>query len=453
MIILLKIAFRNIIANKKRSISIGIAIFFSSLIMLIADSVMNGGEVQTLRGYLNIQSGNVAIVWEDVKKVSNTEAARLLDLNTFDINKNSQNRPAIERLNGFLEKHQGEIKHFFSSIRRRASLQVGSMLDWVQIENLTRGNTDLLINTETFKMDKGVLLSGTDYGICISREIANDNKLNVGDTVSISATTAYGARNMLDFIVTGIYANSAGYYNRLGFISDKNAKELYDFDPGFFDIGRIYLKNPDDSSKFAKELDKYLLVESQILRAESSADASAFYTTFSSNMKFINNLFIIFLLVMIAVGLRATIKMNLFERMKEFGTIRAIGFSRLQNYSIIFLEILFMSLISMLFSIIVSGIFIAIFSYTGIYTGPTFSYTFGGEVFYPKMAAGDVIFTLIIMIIFSLFSTFSPGMKICFQKITDLLLKRQRKVSLTGIIAKNIFSITIQRFFIKGARI
>ena len=145
-------------------------------------------------------------------------------------------------------------------------------MDSITINSLTRKDKDLLIDTNTYKMEQGLLLSEKDYGICISKIRADYCNVDIGDTVIIEVTTPYGAKNIMDFIVAGIYKNGAGYNNSYGFISKKNAKELYDFDAGYFDIGRIYLKKPEDTYKFAKELDNFLLTGNDVLRAESSAD-------------------------------------------------------------------------------------------------------------------------------------------------------------------------------------
>ena len=53
------------------------------------------------------------------------------------------------------------------------------------------------------------------------------------------------------------------------------------------------------------------------------------------------NVFIFFLLGMIAIGLRATVRMNLFEHMREFSTLRAVGYSRFQCFPSSFLRFSF----------------------------------------------------------------------------------------------------------------
>ena len=453
MSILLKIASQNIMANRKRTVFIGLSIFFASFLLFILSSAINGAETQILKSYINLQSGNVAIVWKGLKEISNMEPGRLMDgENSFDIKEDSLNKQAITRLISYIEKHRDEIKYYFPTIRSYAKIFAKGDLDYINIYSISPENRDFLITSGTIQIEQGSLPPNDDYGICISRERADKYGIKLGDLVSIEVTSPHGAKNILDFVVTGIYANGAGYDNWYGYISYENAKVLYDFDEGYFDIGRIYLKNPGDFSKFAKELDMYLLEGSDVLRAESSAEASYFYTNNSRNFKILCNLLIMLLLIVIAIGLRATIKMNLFERMKEFGTLRAIGYSRIQNYAIIFFELLFLSLIFSVFAFVISSIIVIIFGNVGIYVGPgSMSYAFGGEYLYPEIRISDLILTIVIMVIFSIVSTFNPGMKICYQNITDLLHRKQQKIFLIGILFKKTFGFTPLKSSRRGA--
>jgi putative ABC transport system permease protein len=134
--------------------------------------------------------------------------------------------------------------------------------------------------------------------------------------------------------------------------------------------------------------------------------------------------------VVIAIGLRSTIRMNLYERMREFGTLRAIGYSRRQSYSIIFFEAFFLSLLSLAGAFVIAAILEMILGTKGIYLGPGPLSYFGGEYLYPQIQVADVILAIIVMVLFTLISTLSPGLQLCFQNITDIMAKRQKRVKI-----------------------
>ncbi|MDT8977364.1 FtsX-like permease family protein [Paenibacillus sp. chi10] len=437
---IIKIAFRNILAKKKRSILIGLAIWLSLFLLMTTDAIMNGAQKQVSKSYVNLQSGDVAVIWENTKKVKNSDPSRLLAIQAFEAEKKDQNQQAISRLETFVKDHSEEIQAYYPTIIRNAQMTKGNTVDTAKVFSLTPQYQDMLLASETVKMDQGVLLSDQPYSICISADKAKANHLKLGDKVTFEAITPDGTSKSLDFVITGIYSNMAIYDNKYSFMSYNNAKELFDFESGYFDVGRIFLKHPDQRGRFAETMDQYLTSESPILRAESSEMASSFFTNTSTMLKASFEVFVVFFLCVIALGIYSTIKMNLFGRMKEFGTIRAIGYSRFQSFLIIFFEFYFLSIIAMVAALIMVVVLVLIVGNTGIYLGSgAITTVIGGERIYPVLKVGDTILAFLIITLFTIISSGGPGLKLCYQNITDLMLKRQRKISLFSIFFRSIF--------------
>ncbi|HEY3366499.1 MAG TPA: FtsX-like permease family protein [Symbiobacteriaceae bacterium] len=437
-----RIAFRSVILQKKRSLVIGFAVMLSALLLLTSDSIMNGVEQQVLKGYLNLQAGHVAVVWKDMKEVNNMETGRFLQLlKSFRPEDDRANKKAIDRLQAFLAQRADQVGAFYPTVRRFVQFEVGEKTGQIMVYGLTEPGKQFLADSRTILLDTGEWQLDQRRTVVISREMADDNDLKIGDTIALEATPLNGTRRSVDFVVKGIYANGAGYDNMYGFVSQQDAAELLGYGSGYFDAARIYLKDESTAEAFAKELDEFLTAESPVLRAESYEQASAFYMTTPKNIKFFFNVFEVFLLCIIAIGLRSTIGINLFQRMREFGTIRALGFSKVQNYMLIMLELWVLSMISLLVALGIAGAFTAYFGRKGVYVGPgPVSYALGGESFYPQMKVLDIVLVLVIIMAFCIISTLGPGLRMVHQRITDMLLNRQRKISLTGLLLKNAFS-------------
>jgi len=129
--------------------------------------------------------------------------------------------------------------------------------------------------------------------------------------------------------------------------------------------------------------------------------------------------------------------MNLFERMKEFGTLRAIGYSRRQNFGIIFAEMFMLAVLSLLAALLASVIVVIVLSRTGIYVGNgALSYGIGGEWFWPAMRFNDILMAVCAITIFALFATLGPGLNMCYQEITDMILKNQQRMFLPARIIR-----------------
>lgn len=152
------------------------------------------------------------------------------------------------------------------------------------------------------------------------------------------------------------------------------------------------------------------------------------------------NIFLIFILVVIAAGLLSTVRMSLFTRMKEFGTLRAIGYSRTRSFGIIFAEMFLLAALALAAAFVCTVILQAILGQTGIYvgTGPV-SYGIGGERFWPQLRANDVVLAAVAITLFSFLATVGPGLKLCYHKITDLMLKQQPRFFLPGRIFREWF--------------
>lgn len=436
---ILKIAFRNIIKNKWRSLLIGFALLISTFFLLVSNASMNGIEDQVISGYVNFQSGHVAVMWSGMKEVSPTDPSRFMQkLVGYNPERDADNLEAQAKLDQFLADNKAQIDRAFPSIMRLARYSVGDKNDQIIIFGLTQEHADYLQESKTLNILNGNLPKTGNYEMCISEFVSQDTGLLPGDTVTIRVTSVNSEVREQEFQISGIYANGAGYDNFYAFMPDEEARLLTGVPQPLFDIHRVYLRDIAKAKQFAQELNEFL--ESPVLYAESYLEASPFYTNNSRSMRLMFNVFLFFILIIIGVGLLATIRMNLFERMKEFGTLRAIGYSRSQNFALIFAEMFILAALSLAVALIMAGILIAILGHTGIYVGSgPVSYGIGGERIWPEMRMNDIILAVAAIIVFALVATLGPGLGICYQEITDLVLKRQRRMFLPARIIKEWF--------------
>jgi hypothetical protein len=68
-----------------------------------------------------------------------------------------------------------------------------------------------------------------------------------------------------------------------------------------------------------------------LLRAEPQQEASTFFADLQRLQRSFYDAFVVFLLVVIGIGVRSLVRVSLFERIRELGTLRAIGFGRRQG--------------------------------------------------------------------------------------------------------------------------
>jgi putative ABC transport system permease protein len=437
--VLIKIALRNVIKNKRRSLLIGLAIFISCFILLVSNAVGNGTAEAILSEYYYQQAGDVVLLWENAMKIENDSPSRIY-ISAFDADKEKQNKVALARLHEFLSQHNSEIKDMYRVVRRPVVIELPRDMINANVYGMEDREWAFLRQKRLVNLEQGGFDPQARYTVIISQLVASSNGLKVGDWITLDATSAYGAQNSLDFKVTGIYKNGVPWNNDYIYMWDRDARVLYDFDPEDFDSMRIYLKDPSRSTEFAEQLDSYLTSGSNVLRALPGKTATVFFSQQADFFKSLYTFFVIFLLVIIAFGIRATVRLNLFERMREFGTLRAIGYNRTQNFFIIFCEIFLLAFFSLFSALICTVLLIFIVGQSGIYIGSgAISYLFGGDYLYPVLYTQDLLLALVVILALSLLAPLKPGLKLCFQKITDTLRKYQQRSPLTIIILKSVF--------------
>jgi ABC-type antimicrobial peptide transport system permease subunit len=135
--------------------------------------------------------------------------------------------------------------------------------------------------------------------------------------------------------------------------------------------------------------------------------------------------------------MRSTMRMVLFQRMKEFGTLRAIGFSRVQCLYLVITEVVILGLVSLAVAVVGVVVFVLGFSSSGIRVpeGPL-QYMFGGDHFYMRMALQDFILCVGLIAGLAFFSAFKPAGLLMYNRMTDILAGSQKRIFLTAAIIR-----------------
>jgi putative ABC transport system permease protein len=311
----------------------------------------------------------------------------------------------------------------------------------VNVYGLSADEWQFLEPRKTVTLEQGAFQATPDSSVIVSRLIADAGHLGVGDWITLEVTTAYGVKNSLDYRISGIYRNGVPWNNDYIYMSAPDARLLYDFDPEDFDSMRIYLKDPNTRGAFTRDLNAAIGPARGVLQALEGPEGSSFFIRQADFFKNIFTFFVIFLIAIIGFGIRATVRMNLFERMSEFGTLRAIGYNRTRIFFIIFCEIFLLALFALTCAFISATALLLPIVRTGIHIrSESASYLFGGEYLYPIFKLKDVLLALAIILVLSLMAPFKPAMKLSWQKISDILLKRQDQSPLAIMWLRNLIS-------------
>jgi putative ABC transport system permease protein len=328
---IIKIAWRNIFRNKKRTL-ITIGSIFTALFLIILMRGMQFGfyenliktVVESYSGYIEIHDKGY---WEN-QSLNNSMIVDKQLLNEINEIKGVEN--VLERIKAFsLASSNDKIK--------------GILINGVNIQD------EKLIVDWNKRMVSGSLNFNGSNQVVIGKGISKYFNLNLKDTLVLFGQ---GYQGMM----------AAGKYEIIGIVDLKNPK-LNDL--GVFmdiDVTRRYISSDRivthlvidkeenyDAEKLASKIRKNLLNDFEVLSWKKTLpDLDQTITADSAG-----GLIMVYILyIVVCFGMFGTVIMMTEERRYEFGVLISLGMSRLKLSSVVLFEILILSLLGVLLAII-----------------------------------------------------------------------------------------------------
>ena len=405
---ILKIAWRNLWRNKRRTVIIISSVFFAALMCLLLKSLMEGATNYIIDTTVERQTGTFQIMsseyWDD-KTVDNFIA---VDESTL---KKWEAIPDVKRLTPRIEA----FAMVWNGTRTKPISLIG--IDPARESQFSKLNT---------RMQKGEYLSQDDKEIIVGSKYAEVMNLSVGDTLALVGQGYHGSSAVGLFVVKGIVKafdplQDAG----CAYTSIATARDFIDMPDGATYVS-VVLQNPDKPDKTiaafkqaAGEGSDLVYRPWQELIVDTAAGAA-------SDKKSMGVYFYI-LYVIVAFGLLSTIIMLTNERRKEFGVMTALGMKKGSLIGGLFIEMLFINVLGLLASLLVSIPIIFYFHY--------FPFRFSGamgksfeDLGYDPIIPFDIstnlfISQIAIVAVIAVVITLYPYLKIKRMNIIDALRK------------------------------
>lgn len=240
------------------------------------------------------------------------------------------------------------------------------------------------ISTLPHEIAEGRYLSGDgDIGVVLGARLARRLKTRVGKRVIIMAQDATGALAQRSYAVVGLFAGNLDAENEYAFTGIDTAQAMLGIGD---DISEISFKVPDDTRLDA--------VVASLSRAAPNLDVRP-WTTLSpltaamdSFMRAFVYIWLWIMFVLMAIGIINTQLMAVFERMREFGLLQALG----MRPRLVLAEVLLESALLVGLGVIV-GAALSVATVLGLRGGIDFHFLaegaefFGsGHVLYPRVA-------------------------------------------------------------------
>jgi putative ABC transport system permease protein len=397
---LFKIAFRNLLRYKRRTLLtaslVTIGVVFVLLFISISGSFKNmivGQMTDSMLGHLEVH-----------------RKGYLASIDNLPLNLNLKLQ-AYQKLEGIL-KQQPEVEAFsprikfggmFSTFVETTNIRLNGVYPDLELKTVPLLPSRLTNDTKK-TLEKGE--------IWIPELMSKSMKVNLGDTVVVIATNKDGSVNGKQFKVAGVLESVTGPGGRDGYIHIEDAMEVLRMEEMEVSEVAIRLKNFGQLHTFSDKLERLLSGEvnkqgKPIYEVHTWEKLSPFYNI--ARMIDLMAFFIkLMLIAVVLVSIMNVMIMAVYERIREIGTIAAIGTLPGKILSMFVLEGLFLGTMGALAGDLIGLIIILILNRVGI------TFDFGREtglVLSATIGPMDVVIISLIVIFISVVASLQPAYK------------------------------------------
>lgn len=383
---LLKMAFRSILRNKRRSFLTATMMAVGCVLVSFSLSLAEGVYVEIIDLFTSQYTGHVQISKKSY--VKNPSIYRNMD-NTDTL---------IARL-----KNDNRVK----SVTPRV---YGGALAFYK--NTSSGAEVVGINPKTEKETSNYnkrIIKGFDFSsssrneAIIGNSIARFLDVKVGEKIALISQGADGSvANDLFKIIGTIGSKEASKDDHKIYITIKSAQEFFSLEEKTHVIA-LTLKDISQARFFSST---FKVNDNLVVRSWQEIESS-FFKMMQADKKG-NYVSMLFIMLMVGIGILNTILMATLERSREFGLLKSLGTRPSSIFTMINLELLLLSLFSILLASLVSFFVNFYFSINGISYGEPVS--FGGMIITEMKSTISLMISFIYPAVLVLFTTIIAGL-------------------------------------------
>ncbi|MBN1649327.1 MAG: ABC transporter permease [Spirochaetales bacterium] len=365
----MKIAFKNLSRQKKRTIFLAGAIAFGIISVTLLDSMTGSLTTNIAQNFADIDAGHIFIQGKEKAEndkyieVIKDDAALMDAISAANIDYRFITKRSYARATLYFEGKSVNQTIFGADWEKDAFFTERIMLKGGTFEDLKK----------------------TPKGIIISDKIAELLNADIGDKIIVKLQTAQGQMNSGDLYVVGISIDPGIMGQIATFANIENTNKLLNIAPDEYMWLGIYLWDLKDTDKYAgplrAEVAKRVLLDDnkdkeedqdmwdmmmQAQKDEEDWEGIKYSViTITEELTELEEIvdvlerasliFFLVLLVIIMVGINNTFRIVMLERVREIGTMRAIGTQRTEVRSLFLMEAVFISLIGMAIGFVVAG--------------------------------------------------------------------------------------------------
>ena len=402
----LRLAWRNIFRNKRRTIITAIAIGIGIASLIFTDAIMIGMQDNMIKSLTSTYMGEAQIHNKDYRETQELEKT---------INNPDQLTKKL--------KNEKIVKAFSKRVKSQGTISSPVTMKPVMINGIDP-QKEKIISLIDDSIIKGKFLNRNNKrGVLIGKEMAENLEVGIGDRIVITLSEAEtGELSQMMLKVTGIFDLLMDEMEKgMIFINIDVAQELLNLKNKIHEIAIVYQDLKYSRNKTTEFTEKY----------SDTNNETANWPTLAPQLQMVIgmqdfSLSIVGIIIfgIVVFGIFNTLFMAIYERIFEFGVLRAIGTKAGDLRKLIIYEAAFLGLISSIIGIIFGYLLSLYVQHVGIdYSGIELAgAAFSGKL-YPVMEIRQFIVHPLLIFIFTILVSIYPSIHAGKINIADALRK------------------------------
>lgn len=389
---ILKIAWRNILRNRRRTMIIGASIIVGVAALMVYDSFMKGMGKQMINLQIQTDVGHIHVSrkgFNDDKTVKNYLPDK---------------KEVRKKLNGF-----DFITAFAPRIEAAGMINSAGFSSGVNVVGVDPEKEVKVTRISEFIVD-GNYFSGGEREIVLGEKLADKLEVEIGDKLVLRATELDGSIGAELFRLTGTFVSGSDEYDKNQvYVTLDNARKLL----GLGDKISQYVVVVDDQNKVeaykseisAKFDDKYEIL--------SFADLMPMIVSYEKQIQQFSLVIYFIIIIAILFGVINTMLMSVMERIQEIGVLMALGMKRGKIFIMIIEEAIILGLIGSVVGFILGGGILLMFPNgldLSVFSESLSSFGIGSRI-YPVFDESVIFNALVLMPISAAAAAIYPALK------------------------------------------
>lgn len=396
---IIKISFRNLARSGRRTALTASLITVGVLFVLIYSSLAGSFKAYMIGQVTDSMLGHIQIHKKGyIASVDNLPLDKNLNEKQIDTIKEKLDE------NRYVESYTFRIKMgaMFSNFVLSSNIRLNA----IDPEN---ENKTLPLFKKRLKENGGEMIKPRE--MLIPELLAKGMNVKKGDTIVLVANNKQGSVNGLNMKVTGVVEPISGPGGRDGYIHIDDAKKILRIKGAEISEVVVRIKDVSKLKEAMKSLEGLTKIKNQkdkpVFEAHAWTKLSPFYNIVKM-LDLMNLAIKVILISIVLISILNVMVMSVYERIKEIGTIAAMGTPPLTIIKLFLTEGLMLGVLGAVLGSVFSFVIVKVIDIVGV------TYSFGRQsdlVLHPSLQMGEIVTVSAIVIIISLIASISPAIK------------------------------------------